>query len=252
MTMQDDTQKQIELYTDGAAEPNPGPAGYGVVLKCGQHYKELSEGFEISTNNRMELLAVIVGLEALKGKRTVTVYSDSKYVVEAVNLGWIYKWRDKDWHRNRINGVKNIDLWERFLEVYEKHDTTFVWVKGHAGIPDNERCDCLAVEASKSINRQIDAGYAPTERKTTPNSSSEKHSKIKHKKEGEPCRKCGTPIIKRNSRQKNKAKKKYCFEWYLYCPNCKAMYMVEEAKIFNQTAEPEKLTTLFGEKDNSD
>ena len=145
----------IELYTDGASRGNPGPGGYGVVLKCGEHYKEISAGYACTTNNRMELLAVIVGLEALKRKNAVVhVYSDSSYVVKAVNEGWLQKWVLKG-----IEKQKNPDLWQRFLQIYKKHRVTFYWVKGHAGHPENERCDKLAVEAALSGNLLDDTGY---------------------------------------------------------------------------------------------
>jgi ribonuclease HI len=145
----------ITIYTDGAAKGNPGPGGYGVVLLSGQYRKELSEGYELTTNNRMELLAVIAGLEALKIENSqVTIYSDSKYVVDAVEKGWIW-----NWVKIRFKGKKNQDLWMRFLKIYEKHQVKFVWVKGHANIPENERCDQLAVAASMKPNLKKDTGY---------------------------------------------------------------------------------------------
>lgn len=145
----------IYLYTDGAAKGNPGPGGYGVVLIFKQHRKEMAEGFRLTTNNRMELLAVITGLEALKGEGfEVTVVSDSKYVVDSVAKGWIHGWVRKGW-----KDVKNVDLWKRFLLVYKKHKVTFQWVKGHAGHPENERCDELAVAASIGPRLLIDEGY---------------------------------------------------------------------------------------------
>lgn len=137
----------IYLYTDGSSRGNPGPGGYGVVLKCGTHYKELSEGFEETTNNRMELMAVIVGLEAIKRENAeVIVYSDSTYVVKAVNEGWVFGWEKKDFDKKA-----NPDLWIRFLEVYRKHRVRFIWIKGHAGHPENERCDALAVAAASKF-----------------------------------------------------------------------------------------------------
>ena len=146
---------KITIYTDGAARGNPGPGGYGIVLMSGQHRKELSEGYELTTNNRMELLAVIVGLEALRVPNSqVTIYSDSKYVVDAVEKGWVWGWMKK-----RFKGKKNADLWTRFLETYKKHQVKFVWVKGHANIPGNERCDQLAVEASQKPILKKDEGY---------------------------------------------------------------------------------------------
>lgn len=146
----------ILLYTDGASRGNPGPGGYGVVLKCGAHYKELSGGFARTTNNRMELLAVIVGLEAIKRSRAqVNVYSDSSYVVKAVNEGWLKKWVIKG-----LEKQKNPDLWERFIKIASKHDVRFFWVKGHAGHPENERCDKLAVEAALAPGLSPDPGMA--------------------------------------------------------------------------------------------
>lgn len=146
---------KITMYTDGAASGNPGPGGYGVVLISGTHRKDLSEGFRMTTNNRMELLAVIVGLEALKTPGCeVTIYSDSKYVIDAVEKGWL-----QNWVKTSFKKKKNPDLWKRFLLVYKKHKVTFSWVKGHAGNPGNERCDYLAVEASKKNLLQIDQAY---------------------------------------------------------------------------------------------
>lgn len=146
---------QIIIYTDGAASGNPGPGGFGVVLKSGIHRKELMAGFRKTTNNRMELLAVIAGLEALKQPGShVTVYSDSRYVVDAVEKGWLFGWEKKG-----FKDKKNPDLWKRFLVVYRNHQVKFVWVKGHAEVPENERCDQLAVQASKSPNLQTDYYY---------------------------------------------------------------------------------------------
>jgi ribonuclease HI len=145
----------IELYTDGAAKGNPGPGGYGVILKKGIHEKELSQGYRLTTNNRMELLAVIIGLEALKNDNLeVTVYSDSKYVVDAIEKGWLWEWVKKN-----FKDKKNPDLWLRFIKVYKKHKVKFIWVKGHNNHPYNERCDRLAVAAAESKNLLIDEGY---------------------------------------------------------------------------------------------
>ena len=146
---------EIVIYTDGAARGNPGPGGLGVVLQYGNHRKELSEGYRMTTNNRMELLAVIRGLEALKRKDLkVKIYTDSRYVADAVNKGWVFQWEAK-----RFKKKKNGDLWIQFLELYRKISVTFVWVKGHASIPENERCDRLAVEASHTGALLEDEGY---------------------------------------------------------------------------------------------
>jgi len=145
----------IVIYTDGAARGNPGPGGYGVVLLAGQFRKELSDGFELTTNNRMELMAVIAGLEALKIENSpVTIYSDSKYVVDAVEKGWIW-----NWIKIRFKGKKNEDLWMRFMKIYEKHQVNLFWIKGHDNIQENERCDELAVAASLMPHLKKDAGY---------------------------------------------------------------------------------------------
>lgn len=146
---------QIIVYTDGAARGNPGPGGYGVVLKSGKHRKEIAEGYRKTTNNRMELLAVIVALEQLKNPGSeVTVYSDSKYVVDAVEKGWVF-----DWERKQFKKKKNPDLWKRFLHIYRKHHVRIKWVKGHANVPENERCDELAVKASEGMTLLVDEGY---------------------------------------------------------------------------------------------
>ena len=145
----------IQLYTDGASSGNPGPGGYGAILKCGNYEKEFSAAFSKTTNNRMELLAVIVGLEAVKWDYAdVNVFSDSTYVVKSVNEGWLAKWQ-----RTGFKKAKNVDLWKRFLEVYSKHRVTFNWIKGHAGHPYNERCDAMAVAAYHNTNLPEDSGY---------------------------------------------------------------------------------------------
>ena len=146
---------KINIYTDGAAKGNPGPGGYGVVLEYGGHTKELSEGFRLTTNNRMELLAVIIGLENIKNsKHQIIIYSDSKYVVDAINKKWLFTWE-----LNNYKKKKNPDLWRRFLIAYRKHNITFKWVKGHSGHIQNERCDNLAVDAANNTNLKIDEGY---------------------------------------------------------------------------------------------
>lgn len=148
--------KDITIYTDGAASGNPGPGGYGVVLISGPHRKEISQGYAHTTNNRMELLAVIVGLESLKFENSkVTIYTDSKYVADAVEKQWVFDWEKKDFKKK-----KNPDLWKRFLKIYRKHAVQFVWVKGHNNIPENERCDKLAVAASQQKKLPEDTGYS--------------------------------------------------------------------------------------------
>jgi len=136
---------QIEIHTDGACSGNPGPGGYGIVMKYGKHQKELSQGFYYTTNNRMELLAVIIALEEIKNQRLpILVITDSKYVMNAVEKRWLFEWEKKN-----FKGKKNADLWKRFIKIYARLQVKFSWVKGHAGNPMNERCDKLAVSASK-------------------------------------------------------------------------------------------------------
>ena len=149
------TEPKIIVYTDGAASGNPGPGGYGIVMKYGKHRKELSAGFRLTTNNRMELLGVIVALEQLKyNNSNVTIYSDSRYVCDAVNQKWLF-----DWERKGFKKKKNPDLWRKFLPLLRKHKVKLVWIKGHNNIPENERCDHLAVEASRMSGLPPDEGY---------------------------------------------------------------------------------------------
>jgi ribonuclease HI len=149
----------IVIYTDGASRGNPGPGGYGVILKYGDKRKEITEGFRMTTNNRMELLAVIVALEALKSRSyQVIIHSDSRYVVDSIEKGWLWDWIKKD-----FKNKKNPDLWKRFIPLYNRFKIKFKWVKGHAGDPENERCDRLAVRASEMKNLKEDTGFQPGE-----------------------------------------------------------------------------------------
>lgn len=151
----------VKIYTDGASRGNPGPGGFGAVMLYGALRKEISEGFRLTTNNRMELLSVIVALEALKKEGTAaTIYSDSKYVVDSVEKKWVFGWEKK-----YFKDKKNEDLWKRFLRVYRKHTVKFVWVKGHASNKENNRCDELAVEAAQSGHLKIDHGYEAEKKK---------------------------------------------------------------------------------------
>ncbi len=141
-----DIIKFVEIFTDGACSGNPGPGGYGVVLRYGTREKELSGGDSSTTNNRMELLGVITGLAALKEPCQVTLTTDSKYVVDSITKGWVYNWKKNNWIKSDKKPALNVDLWEKLLPLLEKHKVKFNWVKGHAGHPENERCDRLAVE----------------------------------------------------------------------------------------------------------
>lgn len=151
--------KAVTIYTDGACSGNPGAGGYGVVLLYGSARKELSGGFRKTTNNRMEALAAIKGLESLKEPCSVKLYSDSKYVVDAIEKGWARKWRSQGWMRNNKEKASNVDLWERLLALLEIHTVSFIWVKGHAENIENERCDQLARDAIQKNTLENDENY---------------------------------------------------------------------------------------------
>lgn len=146
-----ENQDRVKLFTDGACSGNPGPGGYGAILQFGKLEKEISGGEKNTTNNRMELTAVIEGLRSLKRPCNVTVYSDSKYIIDAIQKKWVYQWKAKGWKRGQGKPALNPDLWEQLLELLELHSVTFHWVKGHNGHPENERCDQLAVAESQKF-----------------------------------------------------------------------------------------------------
>ncbi len=156
---------EVTIHTDGACLGNPGPGGYGVILDHRGRRKELSGGYSLTTNNRMELLAAIVGLEALTRPCDVTLYSDSRYLVDAVSKGWAAKWRSNGWMRNKREAAVNPDLWKRLLDLLERYPTEFRWVRGHSGHVDNERCDALASAAAHGEDLPPDPGYPPVDRR---------------------------------------------------------------------------------------
>ena len=160
------TPSTVTIYTDGACSGNPGPGGYGAVLLTAGHEKELSGGFRLTTNNRMELLAAIVGLETLNRRCQVALYTDSRYIVDAINKDWARRWRDNGWMRNKREAAVNPDLWERLLDLLDRHDVDVRWVRGHAGNEGNERADKLAVEASRGKDLPDDHGYDPSPAKS--------------------------------------------------------------------------------------
>ncbi len=151
--------KSIIIYTDGACIGNPGPGGYGAVLLYNGNRKELSGGYRLTTNNRMEILAAIIALESLKDRCRVTLHTDSQYLVNAIEQGWAKKWRTNRWMRNKKDKAINPDLWARLLGLCDQHDVNFVWVKGHAGNRENERCDRLAWQAANQSGLPVDTGY---------------------------------------------------------------------------------------------
>jgi ribonuclease HI len=217
-----DEKKEVLIYTDGACEPNPGAGGYGAVLLFGNSRKEISGGFRLTTNNRMEIFAAIKSMEVLKYPCKVTLYSDSQYLVRAMTEGWVERWTRRNWWRTNKERAINIDLWEKLSTLCEMHEVNFVWVKGHDGNLENERCDKLSYAALRQKDLPPDEFYEnpPPEPET-----------IKMTHDGQPCRKCSTPVIKLRSKK---------FKFYLFCPNCKAAYKIES----NQQDEA-KQATLF-------
>ena len=222
--MNEEPRQYVEIYTDGGCEPNPGAGGYGVVLLHPRKRAEISGGFRLTTNNRMEIYAGIKGLELLKRPCKVTLYSDSQYVVNAIMKGWAAGWSKKDWWLSNTERAKNIDMWTRLLPLCERHQVEFRWVKGHAGNTENERCDQLSMAALRQPNLPADEGY-----ENKPESEGRRPGITQ---EGQPCRKCSTPVIKQTSSKKPKGD--FYYEFYLLCPNpaCKTSYTIEEAKRF--------------------
>jgi ribonuclease HI len=157
--MPNNTRPKVIIYTDGGAIGNPGPGGYGVVLRCGNRCKELKGAYRLTTNNRMELMAAIEALNSLKNACDVVLHSDSQYLVNAMTKGWVERWQANGWMRNKKDPALNVDLWEKLLPLCEKHRVQFVWVRGHAGNPDNERCDALTHEAIDAGDFLIDEAY---------------------------------------------------------------------------------------------
>lgn len=219
----------VEIYTDGGCEPNPGPGGYGVVLVHPRKRAEASGGFRKTTNNRMEMFAAIAGLEMLKQPCKVTLHSDSQYLVKAMTEGWVAAWKKKGWWRTNKERPENVDLWQRLDALCETHQVEFRWVKGHAGHPENERCDQLSGAALRQLNLPADEGYE--------NKPESEVGRPRPTQEGQPCWKCSTPVIKQKPRKR--PARDYYYEFYLWCPKCQATYEVEEAKRF--VAQPPSL-----------
>lgn len=243
----------LSIYTDGASSGNPGPGGYAAVIVDGQRKREISGGFRLTTNNRMELYAAIAGLEALEGSQPVRVYSDSQYLVESLNQGWVQIWKSKRWRKTKKEKVVNADLWQRLLELLEKRRVTFEWVEGHAGHPLNERANRLAQQALLRPDLPVDPGYEQSssqdgeiqaglfdliEDKSTsepddPNDLSSARispSSRKVTSAGQACRKCGAPVVRRTPVRKLKPGQNYYYEFYYQCPKCGTIYLVDEAR----------------------
>lgn len=238
---------EIDLYSDGGAEPNPGKGGFGVIMSYKGAKKEFSQGYRLTTNNRMELMGVIYGLERLKTKSIVNVYCDSRYVIDGIAKGWAKKWKSNNWYRTKTEKAVNHDLWDRLLVLIStQQEVKFNWIRGHFGHPENERCDELAMIALNSEqliddavyeeNLFNDTGYEINEFISNPSDISSfqnRKANSKVKGDGDPCRKCGTAVIFEPSKKKNlKPGQTYYFEYYFQCPKCKTIYFVEEGKRF--------------------
>lgn len=216
-------RKTVTAYTDGACEPNPGPGGVGVVLLHKTARREFSRGYRLTTNNRMEIQAALLALESLKEPCAVDLFSDSKYLVGSIGEGAVSRWREAGWKRSNGRRIPNSDQWERLLELCQLHDVSFHWVAGHSGEPGNERADFLSYAALRRHDLVDDDGYLLSV-------DIEHSAPSKITQEGQPCTKCATPVVKRTPKRHHKEGQKYYFEYYLFCPNCGTLYMVEEAK----------------------
>lgn len=240
----------ITIYTDGASSGNPGPGGYAAVIVQGRRRREISGGFRLTTNNRMELYAAIAGLEVLPQGSRVRIFSDSSYLVESIRNGRVEAWKARGWRRTKKERVPNADLWQRLLSLLEMHQVTFEWVEGHSGDPLNERANWLAQRALLSPDLPADEGYEQAaggeaaqaslfdlvedqvgvdEKKdeSTPGQAGSSR-KITHA--GQACRKCGAPVEKRIPARKVKPGQRFYYEYYLQCPRCGTIYLVDEAK----------------------
>lgn len=216
--------EEVVIYTDGGCEPNPGAGGWAAVLLHPKKRMEISGGFRQTTNNRMEIMAAIRGLELLKRPCKVRLYSDSQYLVQAIMDGWAANWKRKKWWRTRTERAVNSDLWEKLLPLCETHQVEFVWVRGHAGVKENERCDELSCAELRKPNLPADEGYE--------NRAARENGAREDFQEGEPCPKCETPLLKvlRNPDKKIKEHHEFYYEFHLACSQCKATYTVQAAR----------------------
>ena len=255
------TSAQIHIYTDGASLGNPGPGGWAALVRSGGRTRELSGGFRLTTNNRMELYAAIAALESLDGPANIRLLSDSRYLVEGITRGWAEQWRARGWRQTKNRPTPNADLWARLLAAATRHTVSWVWVRGHAGHPENERADQLATRAASRKGLPVDEGYetsqdalndtgkAPTgphdqpglfdggqstPGELQPPAAPEKPNAARRNgainRAGQPCRKCGVPVVRQTPGRKIKPGQTYYYAWYLVCPNCKTIYLVDEAR----------------------
>ena len=234
---------EVDIYSDGGSNPNPGKWGYGVILSYKWIKKEFYAGYKLTTNNRMELTWAITWLEKLTTKSKVKIYTDSQYTINWIEKWWAQNWKKNNWYRTKTQKAINHDLWERLLDLTSKHEVKFHWVKWHNWHIENERCDELATLAMKMDELLDDINYIPsvaevetvTKNFLKVNNIVEKSIKedknIKITKAWDSCRKCNTPVEKKLPKHTKKTQSQsYYYEYYLSCPWCKTMYMVDEAK----------------------
>lgn len=213
----------MEIYTDGACDGNPGPGGYGAVLLLDGERREISQGYQLTTNNRMELKAVIEALRTVEDPSEITVYTDSRYIADSFNQGWVERWEETGWIRKGGKRVPNADLWRELLDLTKLHQVDIKWVRGHAGNPHNERADALSYEAIEAGVLLEDEGYLEQ-------LALEERFPSKITEEGQPCRKCGTPVVRKVPNRKYRPGQAYYYAYYLFCPECQTTYMVDGAK----------------------
>ena len=238
---------KVTIHSDWWARPNPWVWGYWVILSYKDIKKEFSKWYKMTTNNRMELMWAITGLEKLKKKSQVDLYTDSQYTINWIEKWWAVNWKAKNWMRTKSQKAVNYDLWDRLLKVVEKHEVRFHWVKWHNWHEENERCDELATEALK-WKKLLEDNWFDWEVKQTNLLDNKKNKekelikvlnenlsteqkKMKITKNWQACKKCGTPVEKKIPKKKNTKNKSFYYEYYLSCPWCKTMYMVDDAKI---------------------
>lgn len=230
---------EVHIFSDGWANPNPGPGGYGVILKCGNHQKDFSQGYKKTTNNRMELLWAITGFQKIKTPSRVTLNTDSQYTINGLQKWWAKKWKANAWCRTGNKKAINHDLWAILLEESEKHEVSFNWIKGHNGHVENELCDELATLAMQRDDLLVDEGYIETPEKNTNSllnslSSQGKEATVTiwiFEKTWTNCKKCEHPLVKKYPKHTKKTlEKQYYYEYFHHCESCKTNYMLQEAK----------------------
>ncbi len=223
----------VDIYSDGWANPNPGPGGYGVIMKSGKYQKSFSQGYKRTTNNRMELMGAIIGFSKLKTQSKVTLHTDSQYTINGLQKWWAKKWQKNNWFRSSGKKAVNYDLWEKLLSLIEKHEVSYNWVKGHSGHRENEFCDELATLAMQRNDLLLDEGFMeiPETAKAKKSFLSQETPLDEFETIGINCKKCNNPLIKRYPKHTKKTlTKTYFYEYYHHCPSCKRNYMLKEAK----------------------